>query len=50
LGVTHVLLTDYDFLRDLHAPGHEALARLLGDPRRFRLLYFDPAARIYGVQ
>jgi hypothetical protein len=49
VGVTHVLLTDYDFVRDLHAPGHDALARLLSDPRRFRLLYSDGAARVYSV-
>jgi hypothetical protein len=49
IGVTHVLLTDYDFLRDLHAPGHGALARLLSDPRRFRLQYSDSAARVYAM-
>ncbi|HTP89786.1 MAG TPA: hypothetical protein VMJ34_22725 [Bryobacteraceae bacterium] len=49
LGVTHVLLTDYDFQRDLHAAGHDALARLLSDPRRFRLVYTDQAARVYTL-
>jgi hypothetical protein len=49
VGVTHVLLTDYDFLRDLHEPGHDALARLLRDPRRFRLLYADGTARVYAL-
>jgi len=48
-GVTHLLFTDYDFLRDLHAPGHDALARLLWDPRRFRLLYTDGTARVYAL-
>ena len=50
VGVTHVLLTDYDFLRDLHDLGHAKLAQLLSDPRRFRLLYSDGAAKVYAVQ
>ncbi|MGA2183432.1 MAG: hypothetical protein ABSH47_10415 [Bryobacteraceae bacterium] len=49
VGVTHVLFTEYDFLRDFHEPGHDALAGLLADQRRFRLLYSDGAARVYGV-
>jgi hypothetical protein len=49
-GVTHVLLTDYDFLRDLHDLGHAKLAQLLSDPRRFRLLYSDGASRVYAVR
>jgi hypothetical protein len=49
VSVGYVLFTDYDFVRDLHAPGHDALARLLSDPSRFRLLYSDPAARVYAV-
>lgn len=50
VGVTHVLLTDYDFLRDLHDLGHAELARLLSDPRRFRLLYSDGASKVYAVR
>ncbi len=48
--VTHVLLTDYDFLRDLHHLGHAELARLLSDPQRFRLLYSDGASKVYAVR
>jgi hypothetical protein len=50
VGVTHVLLTDYDFVRDLHERGHDALARLLSDSRRFQPLYSDRASRIYAVR
>ena len=50
VGVTHVLLTDYDFLRDLHDLGHAKLAQLLSDPRRFRLLYSDGASKVYAVR
>ncbi len=50
VGVTWVLFTDYDFQRDLHEPGHDALARLLADPKRFRLLYSDGAARVYFMR
>ena len=50
VGITHVLFTDYDFVRDLHQRGHDALAGLLSDPQRFRLLYADPASRVYAVR
>jgi hypothetical protein len=50
VGVTHVLLTDYDFLRDLHDLGHAELARLLSDPERFRVLYSDGASKVYAVR
>jgi len=49
IGITHVLLTDYDFVRDLHSLGHDELARLLSQSQRFRLVYSDPAARVYAL-
>ena len=50
VGITHVLFTDFDFLRDLHTPGHDALGRLLSGSPQFQLLYADKAARVYAVR
>jgi hypothetical protein len=46
-GVTHVLVTAYDFRRDLHQPALEALLALTRDASRLRPIYTDPIAQVY---
>ena len=47
--VNYVLVTEYDFRRDLHRPALEALLRLVQDRQRFEPIYQDPTARLYKL-
>ncbi len=45
--VTHVLVTAYDFRRDLHQPALGALLALTQDHSQLRRIYADPIAQVY---
>jgi hypothetical protein len=45
--VNYVLVTEYDFRRDLHKPALEALLRLVRDRTRFEPVYADRTAQLY---
>jgi hypothetical protein len=46
-SVSYVLVTEYDFRRDLHKPGLDSLTRLVQDRTRFQPVYADPTAQLY---
>lgn len=45
--VAYVLVTKYDFRRDLHEVALDSLRDMLQDRKRFQPLYSDPAAQVY---
>jgi hypothetical protein len=47
--VAYVLVTKYDFRRDLHAGALDSLRDVVGEGSRFEQIYSDPAARVYRV-
>jgi hypothetical protein len=48
-GVTHVLVTDFDFQRDLSKPAVSAMKNLVADRSCFHPEYQDPAATVYRL-
>ena len=47
--VAYVLVTKYDFRRDLHNDALDALRDMVRNSRRFQPIYSDPAAQVYRV-
>ncbi len=47
--VTYVLVTQYDFQRDLHKPALDSLDLLLQDRARFQPVYADSIARVFRL-
>jgi hypothetical protein len=45
--VNYVIVTEYDFRRDLHKPALESLLRLVQDRTRFEPIYADQTAQLY---
>jgi hypothetical protein len=45
--VNYVLVTEYDFRRDLHKPALESLVRLVQDRTRFEPVYADQTVQLY---
>ena len=47
--VAYVLVTKYDFRRDLHNDALDALQDTVQESGRFQQIYSDPAAQVYRV-
>lgn len=47
--VTYLLVTAYDFRRDLHQAALKTLMTLARDGSRFEPVYADPVAQLYRV-
>ena len=48
--VSYVLVTKYDFRRDLHETALDSLEEMVRNRARFQLLYSDPVAQVYRLQ
>jgi hypothetical protein len=47
--VDYVLVTKYDFRRDLQVVALDSLTRMVEDPARFQRVYADPVSQVYEV-